>query len=160
MTPFSSRENSWDKTTQPTNIKYNENTMYTNEPAGYLCPFCLLAEGIDDERVKSRQSDIVFRDNDVIAFMCATQWPNNHGHVLIVPARHYENIFDLPVEIATRIHEVAREIALTMKEVYGCPGISTRQHNEPAGNQEVWHYHLHVFPRYHNDNLYSIEKVS
>jgi len=40
-----------------------------------------------------------------------------------------------------------------MKNTYGCNGISTRQHNEPAGNQ-LWHYHLHVYPRYENDNLY------
>jgi histidine triad (HIT) family protein len=38
--------------------------------------------------------------------------------------------------------------------VYDCLGTSFRQHNEPAGYQEVWHYHLHVFPRYPNDNLY------
>jgi histidine triad (HIT) family protein len=135
----------------------SDRKMYTNEPEGYLCPFCLLASGIDDERVAARQSDIVFQDDQVIAFICAKQWPNNKGHVLVVPVKHYENIYDLPVQIAARIHQVARETALAMKEVYGCPGISTRQHNEPAGNQEVWHYHLHVFPRYHDDNLYGIE---
>ncbi|HEX3722191.1 MAG TPA: hypothetical protein VHV31_05340, partial [Nitrolancea sp.] len=36
----------------------------------------------------------------------------------------------------------------------GCDGTSFRQHNEPAGNQEIWHYHLHVFPRYVDDDLY------
>ena len=36
----------------------------------------------------------------------------------------------------------------------GCDGVSSRQHNEPAGNQDVWHYHLHVFPRWENDKLY------
>jgi histidine triad (HIT) family protein len=41
-----------------------------------------------------------------------------------------------------------------MKAAYHCDGISTRQHNEPAGNQDVWHYHLHVFPRYTDDQLY------
>ena len=39
-------------------------------------------------------------------------------------------------------------------------GISTRQHNGSAGNQDVWHYHLHVFPRYPNDGLYAGEKVA
>ena len=42
-----------------------------------------------------------------------------------------------------------------MKTAYGCEGISTRQHNEPAGMQEVWHFHLHVFPRYLDDGLYA-----
>ena len=41
-----------------------------------------------------------------------------------------------------------------MKAAFGCPGVSTRQHNEPAGDQEVWHYHLHVFPRFPGDGLY------
>jgi len=42
-----------------------------------------------------------------------------------------------------------------MRVSYSCDGISTRQHNEPFGNQDVWHYHVHVFPRYENDNLYA-----
>ncbi len=41
-----------------------------------------------------------------------------------------------------------------MKEGYGCEGTSFRQHNEPAGYQDVWHYHLHVFPRWKDDELY------
>jgi histidine triad (HIT) family protein len=41
-----------------------------------------------------------------------------------------------------------------MKRAYGCDGTSVRQHNEPAGDQDVWHYHLHVFPRYAGDDLY------
>jgi histidine triad (HIT) family protein len=41
-----------------------------------------------------------------------------------------------------------------MKAVFGCDGISTRQHNEPGAMQEVWHYHLHVFPRWEGDDLY------
>ena len=57
--------------------------------------------------------------------------------------------------IATkRLLEAAQAAALAMKQAYGCHGVSTRQHNEPAGNQEVWHYHLHVFPRYAGDDLY------
>jgi len=41
-----------------------------------------------------------------------------------------------------------------MRRSYGCAGISTRQHNEPAGDQSVWHYHVHVSPRFPADNLY------
>ena len=47
-----------------------------------------------------------------------------------------------------------RHTALAVKHAFGCSGISTRQHNEPDGNQDVWHYHVHVFPRYPNDGLY------
>jgi histidine triad (HIT) family protein len=59
-----------------------------------------------------------------------------------------------PGSLAAEIHETARRIALAMKSAYGCEGISTRQHNEPGGGQDVWHYHLHVFPRYAGDDLY------
>jgi histidine triad (HIT) family protein len=46
-----------------------------------------------------------------------------------------------------------------MKAAYGCDGTSTRQHNEPAGNQDVWHYHMHVFPRYAGDRLYLTQRA-
>ena len=49
---------------------------------------------------------------------------------------------------------LSRRIAIALKRSYACDGVSTRQHNEPVGYQEVWHYHVHVFPRYEGDNLY------
>jgi len=63
-------------------------------------------------------------------------------------------MYALPASYAHRIQDIAKEVALAFKKVYKCDGVSTRQHNEPAGGQDVWHYHLHVFPRYENDNLY------
>jgi histidine triad (HIT) family protein len=45
-----------------------------------------------------------------------------------------------------------------MKEAYSCDGISIRQHNEPAGYQDVWHYHVHVTPRYLDDEFYPTYK--
>lgn len=128
--------------------------MYNHAPDGYVCPFCLLAQGIESKHVYSVGSDVFNRDDAVTAFIGSHQWPNNHGSAIIIPNEHFENIYDLPLHLATRIHELAREVALAMKGVYGCDGISTRQHNEPAGNQDVWHYHLHLFPRYRGDGLY------
>jgi histidine triad (HIT) family protein len=83
------------------------------------------------------------------------QWPNNHGNVLVIPNEHFENIYDLPAGYAADLHRVTRQVALAMKATYSCDGVSTRQHNEPAGNQDVWHYHLHVTPRYEGDQFYS-----
>lgn len=94
------------------------------------------------------------QDHWLTAFIAPRWWPNNEGHVLIIPNEHYENLYDLPREYAHRIQDLAQAIAIAFKLVYHCHGISTRQHNEPAGNQDVWHYHLHVFPRYEGDNLY------
>ena len=133
--------------------------MYNHAPEAYLCPFCLLIQGIENEHVLSTQSDIVFHDGRVTAFVGSHQWPNNPGNVIVVPNEHFENIYDLPLHFALDIHRLARRIGLAMKTVYGCDGISTRQHNEPAGNQDVWHYHLHVTPRYPNDNFYASQRA-
>lgn len=129
--------------------------MHSHAPEGYVCPFCLVARQVENEHVLTRRSDLVYRDGSVSAFIASHQWPNNRGHVLIIPNDHFENLYDLPLRYATRIHETARRVALAMKAAYGCEGISTRQHNEPAGNQDVWHFHLHVFPRTSGDRLYA-----
>jgi histidine triad (HIT) family protein len=56
---------------------------------------------------------------------------------------------------ALDIGRLTRRIAIALKEAFACDGTSTRQHNEPAGNQhDMWHLHVHVFPRYEGDNLY------
>jgi histidine triad (HIT) family protein len=130
---------------------------YKHMPYTYICPFCLVVKGEEDEEnklVQTKQQDIIYQDDYVTALIATLWWPNNKGHVIIIPNKHYENIFDLPIEYATRIHKLAQQISFALKECYECDGISTRQHNEPGGSQDVWHYHLHVYPRYHNDNLY------
>lgn len=78
--------------------------------------------------------------------------------LIIIPNRHIESIYDLSSDISSKIHNLEKEIAIALKKVYQCDGVSSRQHNEPAGNQDVWHYHLHVFPRYKDDNLYMTER--
>lgn len=128
--------------------------MYNHAPENYMCPFCLLIQGVENEKVYSIKSDIIYQDRSVTAFIGSHQWPRNHGNTIIVPNEHFENIFDLPNLYPLAIHRVAQIVALTMKEVYSCDGISMRQHNEPAGYQDVWHYHIHVTPRYNNDQFY------
>src|SRR5690606_11711679 len=85
-------------------------------------------------------------------------WPNNPGHVIIIPNEHFENLYSLPDDALYEIHRIEKMVAQAFKESYRCDGVSSRQHNEPAGNQDVWHYHLHVFPRYKNDNLYQLDR--
>jgi histidine triad (HIT) family protein len=129
--------------------------MYNHEPPDYICPFCQLIKGIGDEKgIYTQVEDLIYQDEMVAAFINSRWWKNNPGHVVIIPARHFENIYDLPLDYAFEIHKLARKVALALKTAYACDGISTRQHNEPAGYQEVWHYHLHVFPRYTDDELY------
>lgn len=134
--------------------------MHNHAPEGYVCPFCLVARGIENEDVLTKQSDVIYRDDYVTAFISAGWWENNKGHVLIIPNEHFENLYDLPSDYSTKIHDFEKKVAIALKQVYQCDGVSSRQHNEPAGCQDVWHYHLHVFPRYENDNLYAMERTS
>lgn len=129
--------------------------MYTHAPEGYPCPFCLIVQ----DSLKSTNPEIVCQDDEITAFMSLHNWPNNLGHVLVIPNDHFENIYDLPVQLGSRIYQCARAVALAMKSAYGCAGITTRQHNEPAGGQEIWHYHLHVIPRYPGDEFYQTRLV-
>lgn len=132
--------------------------MFHHAPDNYVCPFCLLLQGIGNEHVYSVQSDIVYQDAIVTAFVSSHQFPNNAGNVLVIPNAHFENIYVLPVALAADLHRVVLAVALAHKAAFACPGVSTRQHNEPAGNQDVWHYHLHVTPRYHEDGLYTSKR--
>lgn len=126
--------------------------MFNHEPAGYACPFCQLIAGDDGE--VNRQADIVARTAGALAFVSPTFWPNNQGHVLVVPHHHEENLYDLTPAHGHAVHDLVREVAIAIRISYRCDGIALRQHNEPAGSQTVWHYHVHVIPRYADDGFY------
>ncbi|MGH9194551.1 MAG: NUDIX domain-containing protein [Acidimicrobiia bacterium] len=129
-------------------------TKYRHAPDDYVCPFCLIGRREFTNDGLTQEEHIVFRTSAITAFVSPHWWPNNPGHCLVIPNQHYENIYEMPSGVSEHIHAAAREIALAMKAGYGCDGTSTRQHNEPAGYQDVWHYHLHVFPRWKDDHLY------
>lgn len=74
--------------------------------------------------------------------------------MVVIPKEHYENVYDIPDNILSEVYITAKKIAIAMKTTYQCEGTSMRQHNEPAGNQDVWHFHTHVFPRFKGDDLY------
>lgn len=133
--------------------------MFNHEPLNYICPFCLVVSGIENNSVQTKQADVFYKDDFITAFIASFWWTNNKGNVIIIPNKHFENIYDLPSDYSYRVHNLEKEIALALKNVYGCDGVSSRQHNEPHGNQDVWHYHLHVFPRYKDDDLYLSERV-
>jgi len=82
-------------------------------------------------------------------------WPDNPGSLIVVPIEHHENLYVLADEVGAAVHRAVREARCALRLAYACRGTSTRQHNEPAGYQDVWHYHVHVFPRYRGDRLYS-----
>ncbi|MCA9361300.1 HIT domain-containing protein [Candidatus Kaiserbacteria bacterium] len=134
--------------------------MYNHAPSEYINPFKLLVAGEPVPKYGDQEPYVFYRDEILTAFISTKQWPNNHSVALIVPNEVYENLYDIPDEILAKIHIFSKRLAIAMKKVYECDGVSVRQHNEPAGNQDVWHYHLHVFPRYKNDYLYTLHKYS
>jgi histidine triad (HIT) family protein len=124
----------------------------THAPPEYECPFCRLLRGVDSER--NAQTDIVCRDERTTAFIAPKWWPANHGHVLVIPNVHVENLYAIDERDLCAVSTTVKRIAIVLKSAYRCDGVSTRQHNEPAGDQDVWHLHVHVFPRYFGDRLY------
>lgn len=124
-----------------------------HEPTDYLCPFCHWLS--ENETELKQNSDIVLQDDHVTAFISPKWWVNNPGHVIIIPNYHTENLYDIDDEVLSHIAIISKHIARAIRSTYnGCTGISTRQHNEPDGNQDVWHFHTHIFPRYPDDRLY------
>src|SRR5262245_37497164 len=127
--------------------------MYNHEPKDYICSYCQIARG--EEREESDQrGGVIFRNELITAFIARHWWRSNPGHVIVIPNQHAENIYDIPEEIGHGIFDFSKQAAIALKQTYKCDGTSLRQHNEPAGNQHIWHYHLHIFPRYEGDNLY------
>lgn len=125
----------------------------SHESSGYECPFCAIVAG-RGESPSTVQADVVDRTGSTTAWIASRWWERNAGHAIVVPNDHVENMYAVGPELAGAIHETGRRIALALRHAYGCEGISTRQHNEPAGYQEIWHYHLHVFPRSEGDDPY------
>ena len=126
--------------------------MWSHEPDGYDCPFCRLQRGVHNER--NRPTDVVAVNELAFARIAPKWWPANPGAALVIPRTHHENLYDLPREIGHAVWDLAQDVAVAMRRTYGCDGTSIRQHNEPAGYQDVWHLHVHVFPRYQGDQLY------
>lgn len=126
--------------------------MHTHEPAGYDCPFCRLQMGLTNDH--NQPADVVAVTEHAFARVSPKWWPDNPGAVLVVPRAHHENLYALPVEVGHAVWELTQQVAVAMRTVYACAGVSTRQHNEPAGDQDVWHLHVHVLPRHDGDRLY------
>jgi histidine triad (HIT) family protein len=127
-----------------------------HEPDGYACPFCEFVNGVEpfSESNLCAPTDLVHRDDVLTVLIACDGFGDHEGHAMIVPNGHYENLYDLPDDVNAAIALMSRRVALATIRAWGPQGTSLRQHNEPAGNQHVWHYHLHVFPRFDDDRLY------
>ncbi len=111
-----------------------------------------MQSGLFDEH--NQPSDVVAVAPHAYARIAPKWWPGNPGAVLVVSRAHHENLYTLPPEMGHAVWDLVQEVAVAIRATYPCEGVSIRQHNEPAGDQDVWHLHVHVFPRSVDDRLY------
>ena len=127
--------------------------MHLHEPLEYHCPLCAIIAGSEHGQTT------VWHDHLSIAVVSRPHHPQNAGSLLLCSLEHFENIYVLPQEVGAHLFGVSQRLAIALKQALECDGVSTRQHNEPAGTQEVWHYHQHIIPRYTGDNFYTEHPV-
>lgn len=106
------------------------------------CIFCKLANG-------EISTATLYEDDDFRVIL--DQGPATKGHALILPKKHYANLYELPEELAARAMVLAKRMAGAMTEALNCDGFNLVQNNGEAAGQTVFHFHMHLIPRYHND---------
>ncbi len=106
------------------------------------CIFCkIIAGDIPSMRV--------YEDEDCIAILDIN--PAAPGHTLVIPKKHYQDLFEMDEAMAGKLMMVAQEIGKRQMERLGAPGVNLVQNNGASAGQTVLHFHLHVIPRYEND---------
>lgn len=98
-------------------------------------------------------ADIVYEDNDTIAFLNIA--PNTPGHTLVVPKNFCRNLLDMDDATAEALIRSVKNVAQAIKKALSADGITIKMNNEAAGGQLVFHAHMHVIPRHEGDNYAS-----
>ena len=108
------------------------------------CIFCAIASG-------EGPGEIVQEDERTVAFMDINPW--TRGHALVIPREHSRNLYEIGDEELGATMSAAGRLARTMRERLGCDGVNLLNSTEPAAWQTVFHFHVHVIPRYEGDPL-------
>ena len=106
------------------------------------CIFCKLAN-------KDIPTNIIYEDDRFTVILDAS--PATKGHALILPKNHAANIYELPDEDASAVFVLAKKLATKMTEILHCDGFNIVQNNGEVVGQTVFHFHMHLIPRYLND---------
>jgi histidine triad (HIT) family protein len=106
------------------------------------CIFCKIAKG-------EISSNKVYEDESVFAFLDIN--PVSAGHTLVIPKKHYENIYDIPEEILEKITIVAKRLVLIYRDKFEIESVNILNSNGSAAQQDVFHYHMHIIPRKKGD---------
>ena len=106
------------------------------------CIFCKIANG-------GIPSATLYEDEDFRVIL--DLGPATRGHALILPKEHYANVIALPEEVTAKAFILAKKMAAKMMEVLHCDGVNVVQNNGEAAGQTVFHFHIHLIPRYGGD---------
>ncbi|MCW4044338.1 MAG: HIT family protein [Candidatus Bathyarchaeota archaeon] len=115
------------------------------------CIFC---------KITSRQASasVVYEDETALAFLDIK--PLSEGHTLVIPKKHYATIFEIPDDLVSHVHKIAKRVALAVKEAVKADGVSIVQQNGRAADQEILHLHVHVIPRFVGKKLTRFTETS
>ena len=108
------------------------------------CIFCKIAGG-------EIPSATLYEDADFRVIMDIS--PASKGHALILPKEHYANLYELPDELAAKVLVLAKNMITKLKDIVGCDGYNVLQNNGEVAGQTVFHFHMHLIPRYENDEV-------
>ena len=108
------------------------------------CIFCKIANG-------EIPAATLYEDEDFRVIL--DLGPASKGHALILPKCHASNLFELPDEKAEKVLVLAKKIAARLKEGLHADGINLVQNNGTAAGQTVFHFHMHLIPRYEGDTV-------
>lgn len=108
------------------------------------CIFCKIANG-------EIPSTTIYENDEFRVFFDIA--PASKGHCLIVPKQHFDDIFDMDEETAGRLFSLAAVIAKSLKKELHCEGMNIVQNNGSIAGQTVFHFHLHLIPRYTGDTV-------
>lgn len=96
-------------------------------------------------------SYIVYEDELCIAFLDISQ--ATKGHTLLVPKTAYENLYVLPENVAAHLFKTAVHLAKSIQKAFSCPGLNLLNNNGAIAGQSVFHFHLHLIPRYDKQDV-------
>ena len=108
------------------------------------CIFCKILKG-------DIPSFCVFEDESFKVIL--DRFPASRGHVLILPKEHYQDLFELPDEIGSKLYPLAKKLAVAIKKAVGAEGINIIQNNGESAGQSVFHFHMHLIPRFKEDHI-------
>lgn len=108
------------------------------------CIFCKIAAG-------DIPSATIYEDADFRVILDIE--PASKGHALILPKEHYANLYELSDELAAKALLVAKKVITKMTDIVGCDGYNILQNNGTQAGQTVFHYHMHLIPRYKEDDV-------